>query len=79
MRGTIHRLSVMAWLGVAAFVAFPSVAQQALTGGDRDYDALLAAIGEARVVLLGEATHGSREFYEERARITRRPAIPARV
>ena len=34
-------------------------------------DGLLERIGEARVVLLGEATHGSAEFYEMRARISR--------
>ena len=34
-------------------------------------DALLSRIGDARVVLLGEATHGTSEFYRMRARITR--------
>jgi protein-L-isoaspartate(D-aspartate) O-methyltransferase len=34
-------------------------------------DALLDRIGEARVVLLGEASHGTAEFYRMRARITR--------
>jgi protein-L-isoaspartate(D-aspartate) O-methyltransferase len=34
-------------------------------------DALLARVGEARVVLLGESTHGTSEFYRLRARITR--------
>ncbi|HUM16705.1 MAG TPA: protein-L-isoaspartate(D-aspartate) O-methyltransferase [Candidatus Nitrosotalea sp.] len=34
-------------------------------------DALLDRIGDARIVLLGEATHGSSEFYRMRARITR--------
>lgn len=29
-------------------------------------------IGDARYVLIGEATHGTHEFYEERARITQR-------
>ena len=43
-----------------------------MTGGPSDFDALVDAIGDARVVLLGEATHGTREFYRERARITRR-------
>ena len=43
-----------------------------LTGGVRDYDPLMELIGEARFVLLGEATHGTHEFYRERARITRR-------
>jgi erythromycin esterase-like protein len=37
-----------------------------------DYDAVLEHIGDARLVLLGEATHGTHEFYEERARITER-------
>ena len=43
-----------------------------LNGGERDYDALLDLVGDARFVLLGEATHGTHEFYAERARITRR-------
>jgi erythromycin esterase-like protein len=43
-----------------------------LTGDARDYDPLIELIGEARFVLLGEATHGTHEFYRERARITRR-------
>jgi erythromycin esterase-like protein len=43
-----------------------------LTGGAGDYDALLQIIGDARVVCLGEASHGTHEFYRERARITRR-------
>lgn len=47
-------------------VAYP------VTGAPGDYDALLAATGNARVVLLGEATHGTHEFYVERARITER-------
>ncbi|HEV2129896.1 MAG TPA: erythromycin esterase family protein, partial [Longimicrobiaceae bacterium] len=43
-----------------------------LTGHAADHDALLERIGDARVVLLGEATHGTHEFYRERARITQR-------
>ena len=34
-------------------------------------DDLLARIGDARLVLLGEASHGTAEFYRMRARITR--------
>jgi erythromycin esterase-like protein len=45
---------------------------QPLTGGANDYNSLLALIGEARLVLLGEATHGTDEFYFERAQITKR-------
>jgi erythromycin esterase-like protein len=43
-----------------------------VVGEKSDYDALLDAIGDASLVLLGESTHGTREFYLERARITRR-------
>ncbi len=43
-----------------------------LTGEARDYDPLMAMIGEARLVLLGEATHGTQDFYRERAEITKR-------
>jgi erythromycin esterase-like protein len=43
-----------------------------LTGDRSDYDALLAMVGDARIVLLGEASHGTHEFYSERARVTKR-------
>ncbi len=43
-----------------------------VTGAPGDYDALLALVGDARVVLLGESTHGTQEYYAERARITQR-------
>jgi erythromycin esterase-like protein/predicted phosphoribosyltransferase len=43
-----------------------------LTGGPQDYDPLMERIGDARFVLLGEASHGTHEFYRERARITKR-------
>src|SRR5437763_11117506 len=45
---------------------------QPLNGDANDYDALLELIGDARIVLLGEASHGTHEFYRERGRITRR-------
>ena len=47
-------------------------AAQPLKGANDDYDALLELIGDARLVLLGEATHGTHEFYRERAQITKR-------
>jgi erythromycin esterase-like protein len=43
-----------------------------LQGEPRDYDPLLERIGSTRFVLIGEASHGTREFYRERALITRR-------
>ena len=43
-----------------------------LTGATSDFDSLLAEIGEARFVLIGEASHGTHEFYHLRAAITKR-------
>jgi erythromycin esterase-like protein/predicted phosphoribosyltransferase len=43
-----------------------------LAGLARDYDPLIGRIGEARFALLGEASHGTHEFYCERAEITKR-------
>ena len=43
-----------------------------LTGAREDYDPLLEMIGDARFALLGEASHGTHEFYRERAQITKR-------
>jgi erythromycin esterase-like protein/predicted phosphoribosyltransferase len=43
-----------------------------LAGSARDYDPLMERIGEARFALLGEASHGTHEFYRERAEITKR-------
>ncbi len=47
-------------------------AARPLEGNMRDYDDLLKLIHEARFCLLGEATHGTHEFYRERAEITKR-------
>jgi erythromycin esterase-like protein len=43
-----------------------------LTGAEDDYDELMVMIGKARFVLIGEATHGTHEFYQMRAAITQR-------
>jgi erythromycin esterase-like protein len=43
-----------------------------LSGSLRDYDPLLTLIGDAHFVLLGEASHGTHEFYQQRAEITKR-------
>lgn len=43
-----------------------------LTGAAQDYDSLIDLVGDARFVLLGEESHGTHEFYRERARITKR-------
>jgi erythromycin esterase-like protein len=49
-----------------------SVVAVPLAGSPNDYDTLLEMVGEARFVLLGEASHGTHEFYRERALITKR-------
>jgi erythromycin esterase-like protein len=49
---------------VDAAESFPSIATA-------DLNPLLERIGSARIVLLGEATHGTSEFYKMRERITR--------
>src|SRR3954471_20960868 len=49
------------------------VRKRALPLGDpSDLDPLIERIGNARYVLLGEATHGTSEFYQWRAALSRR-------
>ena len=43
-----------------------------LDGTEGQYDPLIDRIGDAQFVLLGEASHGTHEFYRERAEITKR-------
>lgn len=42
-----------------------------LSGSSFDYEGLMGMVGDARIVLIGEASHGTHEFYRERSRITR--------
>jgi erythromycin esterase-like protein len=44
---------------------------EALAGSPSDFDSLLELIGDARLVLLGEASHGTHEFYRVRAQISK--------
>jgi erythromycin esterase-like protein len=50
-------------------------AAQPLTGTRRDFDSIVTAAGTARLVLIGEASHGTHEFYRIRAEITKRLII----
>src|SRR5687767_8588309 len=43
-----------------------------LRGVAEDFDPLLEMIGDAHYVLIGEASHGTHEFYSVRAEITKR-------
>jgi erythromycin esterase-like protein len=47
-------------------------AARPLTGGPGDFDPLIDLVGDARLVLLGEASHGTHEFYRVRGEITKR-------
>ena len=42
-----------------------------ITGAQDDYDGLFDLLRDRRFVLIGEASHGTHDFYAERARITR--------
>ena len=37
-----------------------------------DFDPLLELVGDARCVLIGEASHGTHDFYRQRAQLTKR-------
>lgn len=49
-----------------------AAAARSLIGTPADFDSLLALVGDAQVVLLGEASHGTHDFYRVRAEITKR-------
>ncbi|MEA2180020.1 MAG: hypothetical protein QOG77_3317 [Solirubrobacteraceae bacterium] len=58
----------MSAIGIDATLA----AALPITGAPNDYDTLVDRVGDGRCVLIGEASHGTHEFYIERARLTRR-------
>jgi erythromycin esterase-like protein len=53
--------------GINALVDAVRQAAHPINGLNTDYDSLLKLIGDAEFVLLGEASHGTQEFYRERA------------
>jgi len=56
----------------AEAAAIVAAAAEPIAGSERDYAQLLAAAATRRRVLLGESTHGTHEYYRERARISER-------
>ena len=44
---------------------------EAVVGAPDDFDSLIDLIGDARFVLIGEASHGTHEFYRIRAQISK--------
>jgi protein-L-isoaspartate(D-aspartate) O-methyltransferase len=57
--------------GPATLARLVREAAEPLESIDDDLGSLLERIGHSRLVLIGEATHGTSEFYRLRARITR--------
>src|SRR5689334_22613822 len=55
-----------------AALAAVRAAARPFAGAASDYDVLLDLVGEARFVLIGEASHGTHDFYQARADLTRR-------
>ena len=56
----------------ASLIQAVQAAALPLTGDKHDFDHLLELAADSRVVLLGEASHGTHEFYRIRAEITKR-------
>ncbi|HEX4689091.1 MAG TPA: erythromycin esterase family protein [Solirubrobacteraceae bacterium] len=57
--------------------ARPPEAVRKLRGDPTDYDVLVERAMRARYVLIGEASHGTQEFYRRRAEITERLVVEA--
>lgn len=66
---TVARVASTTYRGAAQLIR--EVAEPVPEIEGADLGSLMAHIGDARVVLIGEATHGTSEFYRMRARITR--------
>jgi erythromycin esterase-like protein len=64
----------MSRAGLSAGSSLPDQIKQVARpwGKKEDVDALIDHIGDARYVLLGEASHGTSEYYAWRARISQR-------
>jgi erythromycin esterase-like protein len=76
-------LSILALLFATGCALFtrekPQLAWTPVSGAANDYDPLVDAASATRFVLLGESTHGTREFMDERVRITRAIAAERRI
>lgn len=65
-------MSLLAPSGTASAIGAIREEATHLSGSAEDLDEVLEGVKDKRVVLIGEASHGTHEFYAERARITRR-------
>jgi len=64
--------SLMANISTTTLADAVREAAHPLIGDAHDYDPLLDLVGDAHFVLIGEASHGTHEFYQQRAQITKR-------
>ncbi|MDW0118849.1 erythromycin esterase family protein [Sporosarcina thermotolerans] len=49
-----------------------AIQEHAFTLDEKAFDTIMNAIGDARIVMLGEASHGTSEFYKVRAALSKR-------
>ncbi|RPI26705.1 MAG: erythromycin esterase family protein [Acidobacteria bacterium] len=59
-------------VGTPAVIRAVKAAACPLRDGEEDYDSLMDRMGQACFVFIGEASHGTHEFYDHRAEITKR-------
>jgi erythromycin esterase-like protein len=79
MKNTVMKI-IVNWSYILGFILFFITGRQNISAqipwhplhDQKDLDILIKQIGEARIVLLGESTHGTHEFYEWRSAITKR-------
>src|SRR5829696_761567 len=80
MKGVVRQLFLGMFLSVFALSCKKNKASDVIglnipthaLQNEQDLDILLSEVGDARIVLLGEASHGTAEFYEWRAAISKR-------
>jgi len=69
--GSAHNMNNIA--SIIRKSAFPVINRHAVseTSVAQNYSALLDAVGDAEIVMIGEASHGTHDFYHQRAEITK--------
>ncbi|CAF3693883.1 unnamed protein product [Rotaria socialis] len=54
------------------FISIQQNANRLRQNATDDYDSIIVAIGNTHIVIIGEVSHGSHEFYAHQAEITKR-------
>lgn len=68
----ITLLCCFVWYASAPIYAQPAIIPSLPLANTQDLDTLIKLAGNARIVVLGEASHGTSEYYQWRAAITKR-------